>query len=211
MKRATSPILEASRIAAVDDEAAVEFLEARRWGDSPACPGTKNKACGSLDVYQMRDRTTGKRNKDHRWRCRDCKRMFTVRTGTPMEESRLPLRVWCHAFWRACSSKKGVSAKQIERECKISYKSALFVMHRIRKAVTDLATRKLSGDVEADETYVGGKPRSRRRAAQGKTDKTPVVGAVERVGELRLRPSRSSSAGSTAPSTRCRRSTYLGT
>lgn len=149
MKRKTSPLLEALRAAAVDDQAAVEFLEARRWGDFPACP-----LFGSVAVYQMRSRD-GQRNKDRRWRCRDCRRMYTVRTGTVMEESRLPLRVWCHAFWRACSSKRGVSAKQIERECEISYKSALFVMHRIRAGVADLAAPKLSGDVEADETYVG--------------------------------------------------------
>lgn len=182
MKRETSPILEALRIAAVDDDAAVEFLEARRWGDTPACP-----RCGSVSVYQMRDRATGERNKNHRWRCRDCKRMYTVRTGTVMEESRLPLRVWCFAFWRACSSKKGVSALQISRECEISYKSALYVMHRIRRGVEDLAAPKLSGTVEADETYVGGKPRNRRPGGQGKTDKTPVIGVVERGGEVRYR------------------------
>lgn len=183
MKRETSPILEALRIAAVDDAAAVAFLEARRWGDSgAACP-----RCGSTNVYQMRDAKTGGRNKDCRWRCRDCKRMFTVRTGTIFEESRLPLRVWCHALWRACSSKKGVSALQISRECEISYKSALFLMHRIRAGVADLAAPKLSGDVEADETYVGGKPRNRRPGGQGQHDKTPVIGAVERGGEVRFR------------------------
>lgn len=181
MKRETSSLLAALRMAAVDDKAAVEFMEQRRWGDTPACP-----RCGSLAVYQMRDRATGERNKDRRWRCRDCKRMYTVRTGTVFEESRLPLRVWCHAFWRACSSKKGVSAKQIERECEISYKSALFVMHRIRAGVADLAAPKLSGTVEADETYVGGKPRNRRPGGQGRHDKTPVIGVVQRGGEVRF-------------------------
>ncbi|MCA8980627.1 MAG: IS1595 family transposase [Planctomycetes bacterium] len=182
MKRAQSPILEALRIAANDDAEALRFLEARRWGDAPACP-----LCGDLDVYQMADAKTGERNKDGRWRCRGCKRMYTVRTGTVMAESRLPLRVWCYAFWKACSSKKGVSAKQIERECEISYKSALFVMHRIRAGVADLNPPKLSGTVEADETYVGGKPRNRRKGMQGQHDKTPVIGAVERGGEIRFR------------------------
>lgn len=181
MKRDQSPILAALREAALDETKAVEFLEARRWGDSPGCP-----RCGDTSVYQMKDAKTGGRNRDHRWRCRGCKKMFTVRTGTIFEETRLPLRVWLHAFWRACSSKKGVSAKQIERECEISYKSALYLMHRIREGVADLAAPKLSGTVEADETYVGGKPRNRRPGGQGKTDKTPVIGAVERGGELRL-------------------------
>lgn len=181
MKRSQSPLLEALRVAALDEQAAVEFLEARRWGDSPACP-----RCGSLNVYQMMSETNGGRNKDFRWRCRDCKRMHTVRTGCIFEETRLPLRVWCHAIWRACASKKGVSAKQIERECEISYKSALYLMHRIRAGVADLVRTPMQGTVEADETYVGGKPRNPRKGGQGKTDKTPVVGILERDGRLRL-------------------------
>ena len=187
MKRKTSDLLDALRTAAVDDAAAVEFLEERRWGDTPACPGRDGSACGSTNVYKMRDAKTGERNKDYRWRCRECKRMYSVRTGTVFEESRLPLRVWCHAFWRACSSKKGVSAKQIERECEISYKSALYVMHRIRTGLADLRAPKLKGTVEADETYVGGKPRNRRPGMQGHHDKTPVIGVVERGGEIRYR------------------------
>lgn len=122
-----SPLLEALRAATHDEALAVAFIEANRWGDSPACP-----RCGSFAVYQMKDARTGARNADFRWRCKDCKRMFTVRTGCVFEESRLPLRVWCYAFWSASSSKKGVSALQISRECKISYKSALALMHRIR-------------------------------------------------------------------------------
>ena len=70
----------------------------------------------------------GARNKDYRWRCRGCKQMFTVRTGTIFEESRLPLRVWVYAFWRACASKKGISALQLSREMQITHKSALFVL-----------------------------------------------------------------------------------
>ncbi len=187
MKRKTSPIIKALRLASVDDLAAVEFLEAQRWGSTLACV-----RCGSLNVYQMRDRATGERNKDYRWRCRDCKRVYTVRTGTVLEESRLPLRIWCHAFWRACSSKKGVSAKQIERECEISYKSALFLMHRIRWAMTEdyLKSPMMSGEIEVDETYVGGKPRNsgphNKRGAG--TKKTPVVALVERGGNVRAWP-----------------------
>lgn len=181
MKREASPTLKGLRVAANDDRAAVELLEARRWGAAPACP-----RCGDLSVYQMRDAQSGERNRDYRWRCRGCRRMFTVRTGTVMEESRLPLRVWCYAFWRACSSKKGVSALQISRKCEISYKTALYLMHRIRAGVAELAAPKLSG-IEADETYVGEKPRNRRPGGQGQTDKTPVVGVVERGGDVRFR------------------------
>src|SRR5712692_4351757 len=80
--------------------------------------------------------------------------------GTVYEESRIELRHWCYPFWRACTSKKGVSALEIKRHCQISYRSALFMMNRIRFAMApDPNSPPLTGTVEADETYVGGKPR----------------------------------------------------
>ena len=120
------------RAAAADEGAAVEFVERRRWAGKPYCP-----TCNGENVYPMTSREGG-REKNYRWRCRNkkCKRpMFSVRTGTVMESSRLPLRMWVHAFWRACASKKGVSALQIQRETGLTYKSALFLMHRIRWAM----------------------------------------------------------------------------
>ena len=181
-----SPILAELRRATIDEKTAVEFFERHRWGSDTGCP-----RCGSTNVYQMSDRKTGVRNKDYRWRCRDCKRMYTVRTGTIFEETRLPLRHWCFAFWKACASKKGVSALQISRECEISYKSALFLMHRIRYAMAYghmlPPARKLSGTVEVDETYVGGKPRYPGKGKRGRgTAKTPVLGIVERGGDVRF-------------------------
>ncbi len=106
-----------------------------------------------------------------------------------MEDSRIPLRIWCYAFWKACASKKGISALQISRECAISYKSALFLMHRIRYAMTGpIIAEKLSGIVEVDETYVGGKPRIRGKNKRGRgTKKTPVLVMVERDGVARTR------------------------
>jgi transposase-like protein len=174
----------------MNEAAAVAFLEAQRWGSTPACP-----RCGSVNVYQMTSKD-GARNKDYRWRCRDCagSQMFTVRTGTTFEESRLPLRVWVYAFWKACSSKKGISALQLSREMEITHKSALFVLRRIRFGMTDMATDKLTGTVEVDETYVGGK----RRTAQGHrgvrrgnpgpdSNKTAVLALVQRDGKVRYR------------------------
>src|SRR6266567_8008667 len=137
-----------------DELGAVEFLERQRWGDSPACP-----RCGATDVYQMQGRD-GKRNKRFLWACRDCGDQYTVRIGTVFEDSRIPLRHWCYAFWAACASKKGVSALQIKRQTRLSYKSALFLMHRIRFAMTPDRSPRLDGTVEVDETYVGGKPRN---------------------------------------------------
>lgn len=140
--------------ACIDETAAVEFMEKQRWGGIAACP-----RCGDIDVVQVKDRD-GNRNKRFLWRCHGCKKQFTVRIGTVFEDSRIPLRIWCYAFWKAYASKKGISALQISRECSISYKSALFLMHRIRYAMTEPNEQeKLQGIVECDETYVGGKPR----------------------------------------------------
>ncbi|MBK8200449.1 MAG: IS1595 family transposase [Acidobacteria bacterium] len=182
MKRNTSAVLEALRAACNDEGLAIAFFEVQRWGDSPACP-----RCGDLNVYRMAGKAGAK---DRRWRCRGCQRMYTVRTGTTLEETRLPLKCWAFALWSACSSKKGVSALQISRECEISYKSALFLMHRIRRGMaTDGPHPKLEGTVEADETFVGGKPRHKGSKPGPRADKpkAPVFGVVQRGGELRLR------------------------
>ena len=128
----------------------------------------------------------GQRNKNYRWRCRGCKKMYSVRTGMVFEESRLPLRIWVYAFWKACSSKKGISALQLSREMEITHKSALFVLRRIRHGVGDEGGAKLMGTVEADETYIGGKPKKGKSKRGRGTDKTPVVGMVERGGNVRF-------------------------
>jgi len=165
------------------EDAAVAFMEHQRWGKEPRCP-----ICGSIKVYQMMCRDQTRRERNYRWRCRDCGERYTVRTGTIMADSRIPLRYWCHAFWRVCSSKKGVSAKQIRRETGISYKSSLFLLHRIRFGMADMEGVKLSGTVEADETYVGGKPRHKGKNKRGRgTKKQPVFGMVERSGKVHTR------------------------
>ena len=179
-----SAIIEALPKACSDELLAVEFIEARRWGDLPCCP-----KCGDTNVYKMVNAKTGGRSKRFLWRCRGCKKMYTVRTGTVFEESLIPLRHWCYAFWRVSVSKKGVAAMEIMRQCQITYKSALFMLHRIRfglapKAGT--APKKLKGIVECDETYVGGKPR--RGAPRIKySTKRAVFGAVSRGGDIHRR------------------------
>jgi hypothetical protein len=170
-------------LACSDETAAVKFFEFQRWGDTPCCV-----KCGSVAVYQMKDAKTGERSKRYLWRCRDCKEQYTVRIGTVYEESRLPMRHWAYAFWRGATSKKGVSALEIKRHCQISYKSALFLMNRIRFAMApDLQTAApLIGTVECDETYVGGKPRNKWIDNRHTPDrKTIVFGAVQRDGDIR--------------------------
>jgi transposase-like protein len=177
--------------ACADEAVAVAYLERLRWPGGVCCP-----RCGDTDVVQIKAKD-GTRGTRFLWRCHGChgaKRhaQFTWRIGTPAEDSRIPARIWVHAFWRAVSSKKGVSALQIKRETGLSYESALFLMHRIRFAMSGDDTTKFDGVVEVDETYVGGKPR-RTHGVQGAqfkrghgTTKTQVMGLVKRGGNLRL-------------------------
>lgn len=187
-----SPLIAELPAACCDDVAARDFLETHRWGGQPACP-----CCGSVAVYKMQDAKTGERERNGRLRCRDCKERFTVRTGTVMEESRIPLRHWCYAMWRATTSKKGCSALEIKRHTGLSYKSALFLMNRIRFGMQPENAAPLTGTVECDETYVGGKPRhpmsqsaALRKGKKSNYEtraerKTPVFAAVQRNGEAR--------------------------
>ena len=180
-----SEIISGIPFACADETAAVEFFEEQIWQGKPVCPH-----CKSAKVYQMKN-ASGQRNKRFLWRCHDCKDQFTIRIGTVLEESRIPLRHWVYAFWRASSSKKGVSALEIKRQCQISYPSALFLMNRIRFAMTPESgtSPMLAGIVECDETYVGGKPRhgtGYHKPGRG-TAKTPVFGMVERGGNIRRR------------------------
>jgi len=177
-----SSLVKAIPTACSDELAAVEFFEKQRWGGTSCC-----LHCGSVEVYKMADAETGVRNKRFLWRCRDCKQQFTVRLGTVYEESRIGLRHWAYAFWRACSSKKGVSALEIQRQCRISYKSALFLMSRIRFAMAPdyPPFPPLSGAVEIDEPFVGGKPRYRSTTNRyWRSKKSIVFAAVERGGKI---------------------------
>jgi transposase-like protein len=183
---AKDTIIQSLPSACSDEAAAYAFVEAQRWGNEPKCPH-----CDSRRVYKMVDRKTGERSKRFLWRCNICRRQFTVRIGTVLEDSRIPMRHWCYAFWAACASKKGVSALQIRRMTGLSYKSALFLMHRIRFALAGdpLTPAKLEGIIEADETYVGGKPRYKgphNKRGMG-ANKIPVFALVARGGEVRAR------------------------
>ncbi|MEO8563887.1 MAG: IS1595 family transposase [bacterium] len=199
VSRTKSPLDAKIPLACADERAAVEFLEQQRWGGTPSCP-----RCGDTDVRMMLGKD-GERNARFLWKCKGCKQQYTVRVGTIMEDSLIALRHWCLALYRAAASKKGVSALQIQGETGLSYKSALFLMHRIRWAMAPANDNepKLGANgetVEFDETYIGGKPRGHARY-QTKADgtsksgpaldfykrKTPVVGGVERDGRVKAR------------------------
>ena len=191
-------------LACADESAAVEFLEAQRGWTTEAdavCP-----KCGVVGESKKMKAKDGGRNARYLWRCAACKSQFTVRVGTIMEDSAIPFRFWCLAFYEAAKSKKGVSALEIQRMTGLTYKSALFLMHRIRWAMAPANEQepKLSGVVEFDETYVGGKPRYPARKGadvkyKGKAKyfdsrKTAVVGGVERDGRVKARVVRSTKA-----------------
>ena len=161
-----------------DEAKALAHIEASRWPDGePTCPH-----CGST-----RTRIMGGKTQAGMFLCNDCRDKFTVRTGTVMERSHVPLHKWLLATHLMAASKKGMSAKQMERMLGVTYKTAWFLCHRIREAM-DGATGNgpLGGGnkvVEADETFVGGK--ARNRAYRAPNPKKAVVALVEREGQVR--------------------------
>jgi len=160
-----------------DERKARDFLEASRWPDGPFCPH-----CGSVEkIYRLED---GGKHRDGLIHCNNCEGAFTVRTGTVMESSHIPLNKWVLAYRLMSGSKKGISALQMSRSLEIGYKAAWFLCHRIRESMRDVSGDKIGGAgkiVEADEVWIGGKP---RKGVKGRTrrddNKTPVAVLVER-------------------------------
>ena len=171
-----------------DEDKAYELVERLRWPHGPVCP---REDCGSDHVYRLKVNGTKRRV----LKCGVCRKQFSVMVGTIFEDSHIPLSKWVAAFYMMCSSKKGVSSHQLHRQLGISYKSALFMTHRIRYAMSQppLAD-KLTGIVEVDETYVGGAERfgkGKQGGWRGLTKKIPVVSVIKRGGEARSFVSRS--------------------
>ncbi|MEW6058989.1 MAG: IS1595 family transposase, partial [Actinomycetota bacterium] len=135
-----------------DAESAAEFLEAIRWPTGPVCP-----RCDGAKVYRIK----ASRDRRRLWKCAACRKPFSVAVGTIFEASHIPLHKWLIAFHLLCASKKGMSSLQLSRMLGITQKSAWFMTHRIRYAMTQPPfSAKLSGVIEADETFIGGKPRA---------------------------------------------------
>lgn len=139
-----------------DEEAAFRFVEGLIWSNGPVCP-----KCGGVDRISAIKANPEKRVRYGLKKCGQCKSQFTVRMGTIFEESKLPLHKWLQAIYLMCSSKKGISAKQLERTLEVTYKTAWFLAHRIREAMRsgELAPfGQDGGAVEVDETYIGREP-----------------------------------------------------
>ena len=163
-------------------EACIEHLELARWGDTPRCPH-----CSSGDVAR---KVEGERI--GRWNCHDCESSFNVLSGTIFCRTKVPLQKWFLALSLMQSAKKSLSSHQLARDLDLTQPTALFMQRRIRSQMaTEDGGILLQGIVEADEAYIGGKPRKRNRrdddtpGPRGRgTKKTPIIGAVERGGRV---------------------------
>jgi transposase-like protein len=171
-----------------NEDAAREHLESLHWPDGPFCPH-----CGSFNAKRLPPQK-GRKTKAHPEgairkgvvQCNDCRQQYTVTVGTIFESSKVGLHKWLYVNHVLCSSKKGTSAHQIARNIGVSYKTAWFMMHRIREAMKETGTGPMGGPgktVEADETYVGGK--AKNRATRKPAPKKIVMALVERDGRAR--------------------------
>lgn len=158
-----------------NEDAATVWFENARWNGEPHCP-----RCGGLDrVREIANR------KPMKWHCGDCRRYFSVRTGTVLERSKIPLRKWAYGIFLWTTSLKGVSSMKLHRDLDISQKSAWFMAHRLREAYVS-GGGLFDGPVEVDETYIGGKrknmPKSKREklTGRGAAGKMAVAGVKDR-------------------------------
>ncbi|HEX5010370.1 MAG TPA: IS1595 family transposase [Planctomycetota bacterium] len=155
------------------EERCREYLDGLRWPEGRAC--IRCGATTGISYVQTREQ----------YECESCGYHFSVTAGTALHDTHLPLWKWLMAAYLMCESKKGISANQLKRMIGVSYKTAWYLCHRIRHAMATLVEQPLTGTVEVDETYVGGKVRGRGRAY--KRNKTIVVGAIQRGGAVRIR------------------------
>jgi len=163
-----------------DEQSCIDHLEELRWGGhvvSPFDPTSK--------VYKC---------KGNKYRCKNTGKYFNVKTKTLFDNTKVELRKWFLAIWLITSHKKGISSMQLARDLDVTQKTAWFMLHRIRKCFGIENDNDLGGNVEVDETYVGGKNKNRHNSkkvenAQGRStkDKAPIVGMVERGGKLNAR------------------------
>ena len=162
-----------------DIEVCTEFVAKLRWPDGPVCPRCESKEYSYLTTRRL-------------WKCKGCKKQYSVKLGTIFEDSPLGLDKWLPAVWLIANSKNGISSHELGRALGVTQKSAWFMLHRIRLAMQTGTFSKLGGEVEIDETFIGQKARNmhpavraRKITGRGPKDKTTVVGAIQRGGEVR--------------------------
>ena len=167
-----------------DQESCIDHLERIRWRGTPVCP-----KCGSITVKRKKEYGEGRVG---RWNCHDCKASFKVTHGTLFHGTKIPLQKWFLAISLILNAKKGMSSYQLQRDLDLNQKTAWYILTRIRTEMADKTNSiLLQGVIEADETYIGGKPRKPNKredfepSKRGRgTDKTAIIGAVVRGGEV---------------------------
>jgi transposase-like protein len=177
MDKAQGPktLLEAIKYFA-DENVCVQTLSALRWPDGVIpCP-----VCGCTENYYLGTRRV--------WKCKGCSKQFSIKVGTIFEDSPISLSKWLPAVWMICGAKNGISSYELHRAIGVTQKTAWFMLHRIRLAMQN-GSMILSGEVEADESYIGGKARNmhaskRTRAKTGTMGKVAVMGMLERGGKV---------------------------
>jgi transposase-like protein len=162
-----------------DPDKCHEYAVCLRWPEGITCP-----RCGHKEQSYISTRRI--------WFCKGCKKQFTVKVGTPFEDSPIRMDKWMMVVWLLVNCKNGISSYEIARDLGVTQKTAWFMYHRVRDILHDNSSDKLSGHCEADETFIGGKARNmhvakreRRITGTGGKDKTPVLGIVERGGKIR--------------------------
>lgn len=196
MARTTHNLAVLAKAGLHDEDKAVELMIQLRWPNGVACAH-----CGGSDPYRLKPRAQkGRPPRRGLFACRACKKQFSYSTGSVFEASHISASNWLMAIHLMSASKKGLSAHQLHRMLGITYRAAWFINHRLRYAMATNANlfQKLSGTVEVDETYVGGKRRAGGRNRSGKPSvgrpqpqditKTPVVALVERKGRAMAFP-----------------------
>lgn len=164
-----------------DEQAAVNYFKTIVWANGERCPYD-----GHPKVYALKGGMA--------WKCAECRQRFSIRVGTIFEDSKIPLRKWMVAIWLITSHRKGIASAQLARDIDVTQKTAWFMLHRLRHAArTRSFNRPMKGIVEVDEGYFGGKDGNKHKAKRGKTKKSLAVGLLERQGELRVFPIKSTS------------------